>query len=236
MLSVDRKPMPWIEDRSAKRSVIAAQFLSGSGIEIGALHERLIVPQTVSVSYVDRMSVADLRRQYPELANKPLVEVDIVSDGQTLAGIGDASQDFVISSHVIEHMEDPIGALKSYLRVLRTGGMIFLAVPDRRGSFDAKRPITLFEHLVMDHETGPHVSRRHHFMEWATDVNGLSGEEACKNANTNDAKDYSIHFHVWESMDFLEMLNAAKRRYRLPFDVTFAVCDEIELTAILRKT
>src|SRR5438309_632310 len=55
------------------RDAIAAIFLRGDGIEIGALHQPLPVPASARVKYVDRMTVADLRRQYEELAAEPLV-------------------------------------------------------------------------------------------------------------------------------------------------------------------
>ena len=46
---------------------------------------------------MDRYSAEDLRRHYPELAALPLVDPDIIDNGETLESIADASQDFVIS-------------------------------------------------------------------------------------------------------------------------------------------
>ena len=88
--------------------MIAATFLRGTGIEIGALHEPLIVPRRVTVRYVDRMRSPQLRHQYPELSRADLVDVDIVDDGELLATIPDGSQDFVVANHFIEHCQDPI--------------------------------------------------------------------------------------------------------------------------------
>ena len=39
--------------------------------------------------------------------------VDVVDDAQTLATFPDESVDFVIANHVLEHLEDPIGALEN---------------------------------------------------------------------------------------------------------------------------
>lgn len=47
------------------RREIAFRFLNGDGIEIGALHSPLEVPDTARVRYMDRMPVAKLREQYP---------------------------------------------------------------------------------------------------------------------------------------------------------------------------
>jgi SAM-dependent methyltransferase len=41
----------------------------------------------------------------------------------------DGSQDAVYSSHCLEHMTDPVGALRDWLRVLRVGGFVVAAVP-----------------------------------------------------------------------------------------------------------
>lgn len=51
-------------------------------------------------------------------------------DAQTLAGLDDASFDFVHASHTLEHLADPAGALAHWFRVLKPGGHLVLTVPD----------------------------------------------------------------------------------------------------------
>ena len=116
--------------------------LRGHGLEIGALHTPFNVPRGVEVKYVDRLDADELRRHYPELADEHFVRVDIVDDAETLATVAEASQDFVIASHVLEHCENPIGAIRTWLRVLKPGGVILLIVPDKRFTFDKVRPMT----------------------------------------------------------------------------------------------
>src|SRR5262245_50309382 len=91
------------------RETIANLYLSGEGIEIGALHNPLPLPPSARVRYVDRMDLAELRKQYPELGSKKLVPVDIVDEGERLGRVPDASQQFVIANHFLEHCQDPIG-------------------------------------------------------------------------------------------------------------------------------
>jgi SAM-dependent methyltransferase len=227
--------MTWLGDRDSKRRKLGEAFLTGNGIEIGALHSPLELPIHTRVQYVDRLTVEQLRIHYPELSARPLVEPSIIDDGEKLSSIDDGSQDFVISSHVIEHMEDPIQVLSTYVRVLRPGGTVFMAVPDKRYTFDARRPVTPFDHLIADHEIGPHVSRLTHFMEWAQFVNGVAGCAAFDNAKAVAAQNYSIHFHVWEPSGFLEFLNRARERYSLPFEIELSLLGDEELTLILRK-
>ena len=51
-------------------------------------------------------------------------------DAQLLAGVPDGQYDFVHSSHCLEHMLDPLIALKNWWRVLRAGCYLVLMVPD----------------------------------------------------------------------------------------------------------
>ncbi|MGB7552188.1 MAG: methyltransferase domain-containing protein, partial [Chromatiaceae bacterium] len=155
---------------------LALNYLVGDGLEIGGLQRPLAVGKSAKVKYVDRMPVSELRRHYPELASIDLVEVDIIDDGERLETIADFSQDFVIANHFIEHCQDPILFIKNMLRVLRNGGIIYLAIPDKRYTFDRNRPDTPVEHMVRDYSEGPEWSRKQHFLEWARCVNNISDE------------------------------------------------------------
>src|SRR5690349_3408731 len=129
------------------RETVAEAYLRGEGIEIGALHMPLRVPEAARVKYVDRMDVEGLRTHYPELGDQEIVNVDIIADGERLESVSDATQDFVIANHFIEHCQDPIGALLNMFRVLKPGGVLYLAIPDKRCSFDVDRPVTTLDHL-----------------------------------------------------------------------------------------
>src|SRR5512137_1946907 len=130
------------------RYSLASLYLRGEGIEIGALHNPLKVAPGAKVRYVDRMSVSDLRNQYPELSGKKLVPVDMVADGELLESIGDDSQDFVIANHFVEHCQNPLLAIENMMRVLRPEGILYLALPDKRYTFDRGRPVTPLAHLI----------------------------------------------------------------------------------------
>ena len=138
------------------REAVAAHYLKGTGLEIGALHNPLKVPSAARVRYVDRMPVAELRRQYPELASYNLVEADVIDNGEKLSTVGECTQDFVIANHFIEHCENPIDTLMNLVRVLKKDGILFMCVPDKRYTFDGERPVTPFEHLVRDFKRGRH--------------------------------------------------------------------------------
>ena len=67
--------MPLPDDIIAERKRVAARYLSGSGIEIGALDAPTPLPQDATARYVDYRTVAELSHQYPELDAKTFVPV-----------------------------------------------------------------------------------------------------------------------------------------------------------------
>ena len=79
------------------------------------------------------------------------VPVDIVADASALP-FADASLDFVLSAHALEHMWDPIAVLAEWYRVVRPGGYVFLIVPHRdRCQPDDTMPITTIDELERRH-------------------------------------------------------------------------------------
>jgi SAM-dependent methyltransferase len=218
-----------------RRKVIARAYLRGRGLEIGALHNPLKVPPAARVRYVDRLDDADLRREYPELRDKALVHVDIVDDGETLATVPDGSQDFVIANHFVEHCENPIGAVGNMLRVLKVGGLLYLAIPDKRHTFDRDRPVTSLEHLMRDYHEGPDWSRRGHYEEWVRLVDKIpdpAGRE--RQVATLLARRTAIHFHVWTQAEMVDLVAALRRLFA--FDVDLMFKRDNEVLFIVRKT
>ena len=47
---------------------------------------------------------------------------------------------------------------------------------------------------------------------------------------------YSIHFHVWDTLAFLSFLAQAKERYSLLFKPEIITTEPCEMICILRKT
>ena len=217
------------------RRDIAFKYLSGNGIEVGALHAPLEVPDTVKVYYVDRMSVSDLRKQYPELNGTNLVEADIVDNGETLSSIADNSWDFVIANHMIEHCQNPIGALENFLRVLKPGGIVYMGVPDKRYIFDVDRPMTTLDHLIRDYKEGPEWSKVSHYEEYVRLVEKFPQEQVLARQQALINIDYSIHFHVWTSETFSELLFYCQKHLGLGFTIELFQQNSIEIVMILRK-
>jgi SAM-dependent methyltransferase len=218
------------------RRRLANRYLEGDGLEVGALHLPLPLPRGAHARYVDRMNVADLRSHYPELNEYELVEPDFIEDGESLASVPTDSMDFVVVNHLIEHTQDPIGTLLSHARVLRVGGVLYLAAPDRRRTaFDRERAETSIEHLLRDHEEGPAWSRAEHYEEWSRFAIKVPAEEVEEHAGALDAQDYSIHFHTFTLTSFLALLIHCREAYALPFEVLATETNNHEFIVVARR-
>jgi hypothetical protein len=122
------------------------------------------------------------------------------------------------------------------LRVLRSDGIVMLAVPDKRFTFDKDRAITTNEHILMECLNGTEGTREGHF----ADVVGLDRHPERKVELEAEKKrlmdmDYSIHYHVWDSDAFLKFLLWVKEYFQLPFELLATFRNGEETIHILKK-
>lgn len=207
---------------------LLAQCLQGEGIEIGALHHPLPVPDGVKVRYVDRNTREENIKEHPELDAAKIVETHFVGNGEKLEMIPDASQDFVIANHMLEHCINPIGTIEQFVRVLRFGGNLFVSLPDKRYTFDVLRPVTPFSNPAEDYRTDRRVEPLETYVEFckcALDQDGQIPYERQDN----------IHFHSWTQSEILELLIECRRSFHMPLEIVFAARNGIELIVVLRK-
>lgn len=92
-------------------------FLKGHGIDIGCGVDVLKIPDGDVIPYDKLHQSSD-------------------HEAQTMEEIKDGSFDFAYSSNCLEHIGDPVKALKSWIRIVKSGGIVFFTVPDE----------TLYEH------------------------------------------------------------------------------------------
>lgn len=126
------------------------------GLEVGALDNPIVPPDTPGIFYVDHVDTPTLREKYKEHPNvhlDKLVEVNGVWGEKTLAeaAASVAPVDFFVASHVIEHVPNLIGWLQEIDSVLKPGGHVGLAVPDRRFTFDYLRRETGLAEVLTAH-------------------------------------------------------------------------------------
>lgn len=192
-----------------------ALLLFGTGIEIGAHSKPLTLAHNKKIkkiSYVDRWTKDESLRLFPELIPiaDDIVETDVYCEViNGLQPFSDASFEFVIANHIVEHMPDPIFLLCELRRVLRLGGRLFLSLPDMRFSgFDSARPLTLLAHIVDDYNRMIRGVEDFHLEEFLRLTENVDIPEDSTEREELFAKhrDRSIHVHIWNYDSFVELL------------------------------
>jgi len=147
----------------------ALRYCTGAGLEIGAAVQNPFCLKTRNVDFTDSKDTVFKReeRRVYGFAER----VDIVAPGDSIP-VPDASEDFIVSSHVLEHLLDPVRGLLEWDRIVRPGGVIFMIVPHKERTFDQPRPRTTLAHVVADYTNRcvePTVADHGHEHVWITE-------------------------------------------------------------------
>ena len=133
-------------------------------------------------------------------------------EGSALNCISDASYDFVLSSHNLEHLANPIKALQEWQRVLKPDGALVLVLPYYRDTFDHLRQPTSVEHLFNDFEQGigeddlthlPEILEKH---DLTKDIAAGSKQDFHKRS-LNNFSNRCLHHHVFDKRNSRELLS-----------------------------
>jgi ubiquinone/menaquinone biosynthesis C-methylase UbiE len=134
---------------------LAHQYCIGNGLELGAAaHNPFNLAGVLNVApYSDDPDHYHYKNfQFYKQAQEELcghyAQVDISGVADDIP-VSDNSQDYIVNSHMIEHVTDVIGAFLEWNRVLKPGGVIFMIFPKRDAlSTDVSRPITTVDEFV----------------------------------------------------------------------------------------
>lgn len=86
--------------------------------------------------------------------------------------------DYVVASHVIEHIPDLISWLHELASVLKPSGEIRLIVPDRRFTFDYLRREVRLNDVIYANLMQARAPLRHIVLDYVMNVVKLDGNEA----------------------------------------------------------
>jgi SAM-dependent methyltransferase len=135
-------------------------------------------------------------------------------DAQDLTGVEDASFDFVHSSHCLEHLRDPLEALRNWLRVVKPAGYVIFTVPDE----------DLYEQGQF-----PSTFNRDH--KWTFTVHKIASWSP---KSVNVVSLVSALSDVAEPVK-VELLDATFRRELPRYDQTLSPIGECSIEVILRR-
>lgn len=177
------------------------------GVEIGPLSRPLINRPDGNVIYVDCMDVDALRRKYAAdpTIDVDRIQVDVIWGALSLkqaigAHTGNSAQialDYVLASHVIEHVPDLVTWLQEIRAILKTAGEVRLAIPDRRFTFDHLRRNSDLPSILAAHVQKARIPNTHCILDFClneTPVDALAAWEGRLDAATLAAQ----HVHTIE--------------------------------------
>jgi SAM-dependent methyltransferase len=132
---------------------------ASKGLELGPLTKPVVARHRGDIRYIDHVDTEALRARYASHDGfdvDAIVAIDYASGDRSIAeAVGaDAPFDYVVASHVVEHVPDLVRWFADVRSVLRDGGVLALAVPDHRCCFDALRSPTVPAEAVEAHLRG----------------------------------------------------------------------------------
>ena len=166
--------------RSRRDKILHGLDLGKSiGAEIGPLDKALVGKSEGQIIYVDHCDAQTLRTKYATDTYVDLskLHVDAIWGEQTLreaisqfwkeqGGAAPVDCDYVIASHVVEHVPDMVSWLREVHAVLKPDGQLRLAVPDRRFSFDYLRQPTTLAGIVNAYARQDRVPNTHCILDF----------------------------------------------------------------------
>lgn len=192
----------------------------GVGVEIGAFESPVPL---IKPFYVDR---------FAEFAGRPC-HADYWGDACRIP-FRSNSLDYVVTSHVLEHVANPVAALMEWHRVVKDEGIIYMVLPDRRFTFDHQRELTTAEHMWHDYERGvtqrdsTHVHEYLDKVDWPMLRPDVPSDEipACRKAmreqyiyDVQHNKEFNMHFHVFDEQNLFELVTLVAEHKKLSWTI-----------------
>lgn len=223
-----------------------ARPLHGLGVEFGpGCHPLPLGPFVTQIRYCDKFDRARFAELFPE-ANDTIdqfpdpIEIQLNFEAEDFAQvIGPASVDFVVASHVLEHLVNPLIFLERSHRLLRPGGLLYLALPDLRSNFDRDRQRTTLADAVDRYRRGATQLTDEQIVDF---VNKADQPKPAFGPETPDyserierIRERSIHVNVWLVEDVIELLEYAGRSLKCAWEIVDGLVTPLEFIFILRK-
>lgn len=135
-----------------------------------------------------------------------------IAEATDLAAIASASYDFVLSSHTLEHVANPLLAVSEWTRVLKEDGLFVLVLPHRDGTFDHNRPVTSLAHLIQDFQQErteadlTHLEEAVRLHDLATDPH-VSDLDSFREMSERNMENRRLHHHVFDTRLAVEVVH-----------------------------
>jgi SAM-dependent methyltransferase len=226
---------------------LAHYFCKGKGLEIGAMSSPYAFGSGCVVKYADIYETNELKNIVGKIPLPNLyqgfyvpISYQLKPPRYGLEMIEPNSFDFVYSSHSLEHTPNPIWALIEQLRVVKPGGIVYAAIPNKSHTYDAKRTPTSVEKLTQKYLD---LDFEHTFEE-ALDVVTNTIDHPLYELNKQNANVYAQqildekegihHFFVFDELNTLAMLIFVAKTTRATIEY-FSAAEGRDIQFALRK-
>lgn len=181
-------------------------LLRGRGVEVGPGTNPAVLPSdSVDVRYLERMPAEDWARVYAKRelpgAVADLWKRYVVDSAHRMESFGPSTLQFVFSSHVIEHLANPLGVFQNWWDKLAPGGVIAGVVPDARYTFDLRQDVTTSEELAAQFEDGGFEPNEAMYARWCAKTSPENTPASLR------ARSYSIHVNYYTPESFRGFLD-----------------------------
>lgn len=148
---------------------------------------------------------------YNYLSGYPLGH-QYIAEAASLNDVENVAYDFLLSCHSLEHIANPIKALKRWNEVLKPQAWFCLVLPNKECCFDINRPYTSFEHLMEDYNNNIGEDDETHFDE-VLDLHvieldkGVGSKEELVERTKKNISNRCVHHHVFSFDTIRKMLD-----------------------------
>ena len=137
-----------------------------------------------------------------------------ICEASNMEAIKDNLYDFVVSSHVIEHLSNPVKAILEMKRVIKLQGFVILIVPHKEITFDHKRRTTELDHMIEDFKKNVPEGVTSHLdfdeiienYDYSLD-SGISNREDFLQRTKDNISNRALHQHVFITETVLNLLD-----------------------------
>ncbi|MDD2759960.1 MAG: methyltransferase domain-containing protein [Methylomonas sp.] len=190
-----------VHQRLERKSLI--KFATGRGVEIGPGPKPQIIPSNgIDVEYVEESPIEKWVEAYDPKGKYGALSADFskytIGTAWNLPQ-ADNSLDFIFSSHVFEHLANPIGHLLRWKSKLKPGGKILAVVPDLTGTKDYRAAPSTIVEILDELRAGLVAPTRQHYLRWAEMKNQASRVDELISHGVS----IHVHFYTAQSMALL---------------------------------
>jgi hypothetical protein len=136
-----------------REALLAKIDVTSKGLEIGAFDLPFVTRAEANVVFADWLPAEELRKLAAKVAGHSPEFIEEVDFVLSQAPLDSLPSDFAwaATAHLIEHVPDLIGWLKTIGDRLLPRGVLFCVIPDGRFTFDIHRPVSTLGKILQDH-------------------------------------------------------------------------------------